>query len=148
MSRITTCPHCSTRLRVSEQITDKALICPHCLANLDNPQPGSQIRFDDINTDVKRDVSAGCIVLAVLIGLCVLGIATAYFQGNPGIPLLGFSCAALALLVSIVIIHLRTPARSSVAGACSTAFLVLGAIVGIFIFFAFTCASMWKPNWH
>jgi hypothetical protein len=74
MSHITTCPHCSTPFGVSERITDKTLICPHCLADVDNARPGSQIRADDINTNVKRDLSVGSIVLAVLIGLCVFGI--------------------------------------------------------------------------
>ena len=80
MSRITTCPHCSTRLNVSEQNTDKTLICPHCLADVDNPWPGSQIRADDINTDVKRDMNVGCIVLPVLIG-SVFSASLAFFLG-------------------------------------------------------------------
>jgi hypothetical protein len=142
MSRITTCPHCATRLSVPEGITDKTLICPHCLADVDNAGSGSQIRAADINTDVKRDLNVGCIVLAVLIGLCVIGIAMAI--GNNSIPFLFYSCAALAVLVSIAVIHMgysgvRNP---SVAGACIITLLVLGVIVAIFFFFFITCASL------
>lgn len=81
MSRFTYCPHCSTRLRVSEGITDETLICPHCLADVDNAWSGSQIRAADINTDVKRDMSRASTILAVVIGLCLLGIAIALFVG-------------------------------------------------------------------
>ena len=114
ISRITTCPHCSTRFNVSEQITDKTLICPHCLADVDNAGPGSPIRAADINTDVKRHLSAGSIVLAVLIGLCVLGIAIAFYVhrfrdgGEADIGhlfLIAEFFAALEILVSIAIIR-------------------------------------------
>lgn len=84
MSRITLCPHCSRRLQVSEQITNKTLICPHCLADVDNPRPGFQIPAADLHTDVKRDMSVVSTVLALLIGLCVLGIAIAFFVGLQG----------------------------------------------------------------
>lgn len=154
MSRITTCPHCSTRLRVSEQITDKSLICPHCLANVDNPKSGFQIQAAGINTDVKRDVSKGSIVLLVLTGLCVLGIAIVLLSlhtasnADTSIILLFVLVslfAALDVLVSIAIIRgfirwgisgVRTP---SVGRALGIAFLSLGTIVAVVIFFFFTC---------
>lgn len=158
MNRITTCPHCSTSLRVSEQITDKALICPHCLADVDNPQPGFQIRAADINTDVKRDMRAGSIVLAVLIGLCVLGIVVvctraALRSTSPSIPntprpeSLVFYFAALDVLVSIAIIRrlvlgisgVRAPSAGRALGII---FLSLGTIVAVTVFLFFTCLSL------
>jgi hypothetical protein len=118
---------------------DKTLICPHCLANVDNPWPGRQIRTNDISTDVKSDVRGGCIALAVLIGLCVLGVAMASF-GPFSVP------AAIAALVIIAII--RSLVRWGTSGApVSTAesvvrilFLVFGTIVAIVIFVYFACA--------
>jgi hypothetical protein len=158
MSRITTCPHCATRFHVEERITDKTLICPHCLGDMDNAGPGNQIRAADINTDVKRDLGVGGIILAVLIGLCALGIAIAFLtpkmgdnkSGDTSILLLAYSCAALAVLGSIAIIRwgissIRGPLVVKVFGI---AFMVLGTIVAIFIFFFFACASLWKPTWH
>lgn len=109
MSRLATCPRCSTRISVPEGITDKTLICLRCLAEVNNPWQGSQIRAADLNTDVKRDVNGGCIVLGVLMGFCVLGVATAI--GNPQMhlndqfALLFFSCLAFVVLVCIAIIH-------------------------------------------
>ncbi|MHB1425266.1 MAG: hypothetical protein ACYC3I_19020 [Gemmataceae bacterium] len=157
MSRITTCSHCSTRLSVAEGITDKTLICPRCLADVDNARPGSQIRAADINTDVKRDLSAGSIVLLVLIGLSVLGIAMAFF-----IPASNFESAmgkisflmlcffALDVLVSIAIVRglirwgtsgIRAPSVGRVFGIM---FLSLGTIVAVIIFFFFTCLVILK----
>ena len=136
MSQITTCPHCSKRLRVSEQITDKTLICPHCLADVDNPQPGFQIRAGDIDTDVKRDVSAVSLVLAVLIGLCVVGVAMALFVVPPGeekVVLMMFSSAPICVLIPITII------RRGSARTCGIVLLVLGTLMAAFIFFFFTC---------
>lgn len=151
MSHITTCPNCSTRLRVSEQITDKTMICPHCLADVDNPQPGFQIRAADIDTDVKRDVSLVSIALHVLIGLCVLGIAMAFFsprQGEQGLGRalwLAMLFVVLDILVGIAIIRVlvrwgvsgvRTPSAGRVLGIT---FLSLGTIVAVILFFFFTC---------
>jgi hypothetical protein len=115
---------------------------------VENPQPGSPIRIADINTDVKRDLSVSSIVLAVLIGLCVLGIAVATGKDAP--ELLALSCAALAVLVSVAIIrtgHSRF-LNSSVASACGITLLVLGAIAAIFIFFVFTCVKMYSEPIH
>jgi hypothetical protein len=152
MNRITACPHCSTRLSVPEGITDKTLICPHCLADVDNPQQGFQIQAANINTDVKRYMSVSGIVLAALIGFCVFGIAIAFFvprgrhwAETPRIFLLLFSFAALDVLVSIAIIRglvrwgisgVRTPSVGRVIGIV---FLSLGSIVAVIIFFFFTC---------
>ncbi|GEM_PF-6991651 len=139
MSRITTCPHCSMRVSVPEGITDKTLICPRCLADVDNPQPGFQIRAADINTDVKRDVNAGCIILAVLIGLCVCGIIMAtrfaYLVWLGVIP----------VLVLSAIIHLAWRGTSSSAASTtgrvvSVLFIVLGTIAGIVVFVFAACA--------
>lgn len=150
MSRIATCPHCSTRLQVSEQITDKTLICPHCLANVDNPQPGFQIQAADIDTNVKRDVSVVSIILAVLIALCVLGIAIGAVSpgGDTSFSVLMFSFAALDLFVSIAIIRgmvrwgvsgVRTPSIARVVGYV---FLALGTSVAVVIVFFFTCLPL------
>ncbi len=156
MSRITACPRCAERLRVSEQITDKTLICPHCLADVDNPQPGFRIRAADINTEVKRDLSVGSIVLLVLIGLCVLGIAIAFFSiraGNRGKSpseglwqLLIGSFLALDFFVTIAIIRWAISGGGvpSAGRLFGTAFLVLVTAVAIFIFFFFTCLSIGK----
>lgn len=109
MSRITTCPQCAKRIQVPEGITWKTLICPHCLADVDNAWPRSQIRAADLNTDVKRGESMGSIILAVLMGHCVLGIVMAIIVENPntGMGLLMISCASLCVLVSIAIFRWR-----------------------------------------
>lgn len=136
MSHITTCPRCSTRISVSEGITEKTLICPHCLANVENAWPGSQIRADDINTDVKRDIRAGSIVLAALIGLCVLGTAIALFVVPPGdakAELLMFSFAPLCILIPITMI------RRGIPRTCGIVLIALGTIMACLIFFFFTC---------
>jgi hypothetical protein len=144
ISRFTTCPHCSTRLSLSERIADKTLICPRCLADMDNAWPGSHIRADDINTDVKSDLSVGSIVLAVLMGLCVLGMAMAI--GNTAILFaerlvnLFISGAALLVLGCIAIIR-RRGRRGNDGETVGTVFLVLGTIVAIAIFGFFCCAA-------
>jgi hypothetical protein len=139
MSRITTCPYCSTRLSLSERITDKTLICPHCLAEVDNAWPGSQIRADDINTNVKRDVSVGSIVLAVLIGLCVLGIVMAtrfaYLVWLGVIPVL--------VLSGIILLAWKGTSGSTASTAgrvVSVLFIVLGTIAALVIFVFVACA--------
>lgn len=153
MSRITTCPHCSTRLRVSEQITDKTLICPHCLQDMDHAWPGSQIRAADINTDVRRDLSKVSIVLAALVGICVVGIAIGFFVidnagGPPNFALLMFSFAALDVVVSIAIVRclVRWGASGdralSVASVFGILLLSLFAIVAVVVFFFFVCGVM------
>lgn len=154
MNRILTCPHCSTRLQVSEQISDKALICPHCLADVDNPQPGFQIRAADINTDVKRDTKVGSIILALLLGLWVLGMVITFFApvkhtGEAEInwlSLLMYLSAGLAVLVGIAFVYGLTHSDSSGDGTPSAGsvlgilFLFLGTIVAIALFGFFACA--------
>ena len=153
MNRITTCPHCSTRLRVSEQITDKTLICPHCLANVDNAWPGSQIRAADLDTDVRRGLSAGSIVLAVLIGFSVFGIAIALLSslGKRGAAsieqalALVFFFAVLEVCVSIAIFRgifrwgISGVRSSSAARVLGITFLALGTAAAVINFFFFTC---------
>jgi hypothetical protein len=154
MSRITTCPHCSTRLRVSEQITDKTLICPHCLADVDNPQPRFQIRAVDIGTNVKRDLSTVSIVLLVLLGLCVLGFAITFsFPRRDIVPFaLMIACATLGVLVSTAIIHglvrwgisgVRRPSPVRVIGIIFlVAVTIVASVLSSFILFLITCASL------
>lgn len=139
MNRITTCPHCSQRLSVSEQITDKTLICPHCLADVENTRPGFPIRAPDINTDVKGDVKGGCIALAILVGLCVCGIAMAsrlaYLVYLGVIPVL--------VLSAIIYLAWKGTSGSTVSTAgrvISVLFIVLGSIVAFAIFVFFACA--------
>ncbi len=156
MSRITTCPHCSTRIIVPEGIMYKTLICPHCLAEVNNPWPGSQIRAADLDTDVRRDVNVGSIVLAVLIGLCVLGIALAFWssrilKGETSIAALfcmAMLFAGLDVLVSVAIIRgllrrrasgIRAPSSRKVLGIV---FLSFGTVVAVVIFFFFTCLGL------
>lgn len=156
MSHIITCPGCSAQFRVSEQIIDKTLICPRCLAEVDNPQPGFQIRASDINTDVKRDLSTISFVLTVLIGLCVLGIVIAFFlglhaRGMGGEKGLGagiFSLLAITtcfgvldVLVSIAIIRALIR-RGSSGRIVGIVFLSLGSIVAVVIFFGFACGGL------
>jgi hypothetical protein len=146
MNRITTCSHCATRLRISEQITGKTLICPRCLADVDNPQPGLQIRAANINTEVTRDVKGGCLALAVLIGLCVCGIVMvtrfAYLVWLGVIPLL-----VLSAIIRLAWKGTSGTALSTAQRAVSVLFIVLGTIVAIVIFFFFACAALWHPQW-
>ena len=159
MSHITTCPNCSTRLRVSEQITDKTLICPRCLADVDNPQPGFQIRFADIDTDVKRGLSVGTIVLAALIGLSIIGVTMSHLYlygrfGKPSDPqglaviLFMFSFFSLDVLVSIAIVRglirwgISGDRVPSVGRVLGIVFLSLGTVVAVVIFLFFTCLAL------
>lgn len=140
MSHIVTCPRCSSQLRVSEQITDKTLICPRCLADMNNPWPTGQIRFADINTDVKREVNEGGIVLAVLIGLCVLGIVLmptrfAYLAYFGVIPVL-----VLSAIIRLAWKRTSGTAVSTAQRVVSVLFIVCGTIVAIAIFVFFACA--------
>jgi hypothetical protein len=139
VSQITTCPHCSKRLRVSEQITAKTLICPHCLVEVNNPQPGIHIRVADIDTDVKRDLKGGCIALALLIGLCVCGIVMAtrfaYLVWLGVIPVL--------VLSGIILLAWKGTSGSTASTAgrvVSVLFIVLGTIAALVIFVFAACA--------
>ncbi len=162
MSHIATCPHCSTRLRVADHIADRTLICPHCLAALDNPQPRTQVRATEIDTDVKRGLSAGSVVLALLIGLSIVGIVTtfSYLNEKPGIPeeryvtgfLVLFCFFALEVLVSIAVVRglirwgtsgARVPSVGKVIGIT---FLSLGTAAAIVIFFFVTCFGLLMLN--
>ena len=154
MSHITACPHCSTQIRVPDWNTHKTLLCPRCLADVDNVWPGSKIRADDIHTDVTRDLRVGNIVLALLIGLCVFGIAIGYFSlrytGQKGSQfdffeqLMIFSFIALDLVVTIAIIRWAISGTGvpSVGRLFGTAFLVLCTALAVFMFFFLTCVSL------
>src|SRR5262249_16317554 len=136
-----------TRLQISDQITDKTLICPHCLASVDNPQSRFQIQAPDINTDVKRDLNAGSIILAVLIVFSVLGIVLTIIGplGWASVRLLMYLLGALFVFVIVAIV--RGLARRHRAGvhvskfqsALGCFFLVLGTIVALVIFAFFAC---------
>lgn len=159
MNHVTTCPHCSKRLRVPEQITDKTLICPHCLASVDNPRPAAPIRAPEIDTDVKRDVSVGTIVLAVLIGLCLLGIVIAFSRYRAGggrrptdplsfALLMAFIFSVLDVLVSIAIVRglvrwgTSGNRGASVGKILGITLLSLGSVVAAVIFLFFTCVVL------
>jgi hypothetical protein len=120
---------------------------------VDNVWPGSQIRAANLDTDVKRDISVGSIVLPILIGLCVLGIALAFLSslganGGASIVLaftLLFLFAVLEVLVSIAIIRgmvrwgisgVRSPSAARMLGIT---FLSLGTVAAVVIFFFCTC---------
>lgn len=155
MSLVTTCPHCSARLPASEQITDTTLICPHCHSPVDNPRSGFRLRAADINTNVKRNLSVGSIILLVLIGLCVLGIAAVlvnkWRNKWTGYDKIGYAFllmwlfAALDVLVGIAIIRwlylsgFSGVRVSTVGGILGVIFLSLGLIVTVVTFFGFTC---------
>jgi hypothetical protein len=145
---------------VPEKCTDKTLICPQCLADVVNPYPGFQVRVADINTDVKRDLNVGNIVLLVLTGLCVLGLATAAFrfrfygQIDAVTTFVGFS-AALGLLLIIAIIRGMVRSISAgrigpyvpiIAGTLTITLIimtfVLVTIVAGFVFFLAACGKM------
>ncbi len=154
MNPITTCPHCSARLNVSEQITDKTSICPHCHADMNSPGSGFQVQPADINTNVKRGLSVGSIVLAALIGLCILGITAAYFSTREGERGIGRSFylviffVALDILVGIAIVRVLSRWGSSgvrpasEARVLGIALLTLGTVLAVIVFFFFTCAFL------
>jgi hypothetical protein len=173
MSYVVTCPYCSTQVRVPDRQAEKTFICPRCLADVNNPpaqgtiravevepgRPASQIQRAEINTDVRRDLSVGSIVLTVLIGLCVLGISIVLFMstdwggGYRSISIafaLMFPFAGLDVLVSIAIIRgfLRRGVFDSDNPGFGTAlgimFLSLGTIGAVCIFFFFTCLGLLK----
>ena len=110
---------------------------------MDNPQPGSRIQTPEINTDVNLDVNVGCIVLAVLMGLCVLGIAIPIPIGTSTLPsdmqflIVFYSGAALFVLVCIAIA--RGMVRRGIFGVLGGILLVLGTIASVVIFFFFAC---------
>lgn len=113
--------------------------------------------------DMKSGMSVGSIVLAVLIGLCVLGIALAFFAGlqsrsiegeeslGAGISslLIITTCfGALDVLVSLAIIRGPIRRRISVVQAppvkrvLGITLLSLGTIVAVVIFFFFVCGGL------
>jgi hypothetical protein len=139
MNQITTCPRCSSQLRVPEGITWKTINCPQCLAIVDNPHPGTPIQVADLNTDVKRDVKGGCIALAVLIGLCVCGILMATRVAY----LVYFGVIPVLVLSAIIRLAWKGTSGTAVSTAgrvVSVLFIVLGTIVAIVIFVYVACA--------
>ncbi|MGH7174500.1 MAG: hypothetical protein ACRELG_29895 [Gemmataceae bacterium] len=155
MSHIATCSHCSRRIQVPDWNIHKPLICPHCLAEVGNHQPGAQIQAPNINTDVKRDLNIGNIVLAVLIGFFVLGFLASIPSHNAKSETLGvvggyfclFSLAAVAVVLIIGGIRLLRSGRSgarvpAIDQALGCVLLVLGTIASFVIFIFFACATM------
>lgn len=115
------------------------MTCPHCLADVDNAWPGSQILAYDLNTDVKRDVKGGSIALAVLIGLCVCGIIMATRLAY----LVYFGVIPVLVLSAIIRLAWRGTSGTAVSTterAISVLFIVLGTIVAIVIFVFFACS--------
>jgi hypothetical protein len=146
MSQVTTCPHCHSRLRMPEGVTERTQICPHCLHSVENPLAGVQPATAGINTDVRRDLSAGTIVLAVLIGLCVIGasgcvIGASVAEGMP-YGLRGLFCS-LMLVLSFFVVLLSGRRELSVARVIGLAFLLsIITVVAFVIFFWVTCSYL------
>jgi hypothetical protein len=82
MSTNVTCPECQTRLSVSENVTARTLVCPHCLTDIENPRAGPASVAPNFLRDVRRDSNMTSWILLVLIGLCVAGIAMIYAHGQ------------------------------------------------------------------
>jgi hypothetical protein len=137
-------------------VTERSSICPHCLGAIDNPVAGMAEKDYGINTDVRRDLSVGSIILGILIGLCVLGtiVAFAATPGRGGYDKLGFALilmfifAALDVLVSIACIRAIIRWGTSGVGHLSAGrvigltFLSLGTVVAVVIFFFVTCFGL------
>jgi hypothetical protein len=122
---------------------------------VDNPRSELQIPVAELDTDVKRDISVTSIVLVVLIGLCVLGITTAFFLfQNPSIALNVLVVCSTALAVLIVVAIVRGLLRWGMSGAkapiiaavVGIPFLVLGSIAAVFLFLFVTCMKMLDPK--
>src|SRR5207245_1008065 len=113
MSRIITCLKCHTRLRVPDRVTEPTLLCPRCLGQVNNPVAGLKPSVLSLDTDVRRELNLGSIVLAVLIGACSLGVVLSLVLSRSrsvgdqiGLALLLMLCfAALDVLVSIACIR-------------------------------------------
>ncbi len=147
MSHIVTCPYCATQIRVPDQNTHKTLFCPRCFADVDNLRPGSQIRIDDINADVKRDLNVGYPVLLVLMGLCVCGILMAtrlaYLLYLGVIPLL-----VLCTIIRFAWKRTSGSAASTAGRVVSVLFIVLGTIVAIVLFVFVACSLALSVAWR
>lgn len=154
MNRITRCPHCSARFDVSEGITEKTSICPHCRAEVGNVQLENQFLIADINTDVRHNWSVGCTVITALIGLCFFSIVLTFsipLDGEGEIARAIFAAylfVVLDVLVSIAIMYglirwglsgVRNPPAGRYLGI---ALLLFGTIVAVCVFFYFTCADL------
>jgi hypothetical protein len=164
-----TCPHCMARFRnpnygQSPPVPEATAVTAPSSAIHDLPdrltqlqRHESRVAVADMDTDVRRDLSMGNIVLGVLIGLCVLGTIVAFAAtprgGYGGLDLafvLMFIFAALDVLVSIVCIRafvrwgmagVRVPSALSVIGLT---FLSLVTIVAVVIVFFMTCWGLAK----
>jgi hypothetical protein len=155
MSRIITCLKCHSRLRVADCVTEPTLLCPRCLARVDNPVAGVRLSLPSIDTDVRRDLGAGSIALGVLIGLCLLGVALSFvFSKRTVESALGFLLfmmlcfTALDVLVSIACVRalwrwgmsgIRTPSVGRILGLTVLSIGTVGAVV---VFFFVTCFAL------
>ncbi len=155
MSRIITCLKCHARLHVPDRVTEPTLLCPRCLGQVDNPVAGLKPSVLSLDTDVRRELNLGGIVLGVLIGLCVLGVGLSLLlkrsagNGAVGGVLLMMVCfLALDVLVSVACIMatwrlgmagVRTPSAGRVLGLVLLSF---GLVVAVVIFFFVTCFAL------
>lgn len=155
MSRVFACRHCSTSLNVPERFTDRTFLCPHCLGEVNNPWPGSSVQAPELDTDVKRDLSVGSWVLAILIGICVLGVLLTLFapRGSETYEIekaIWLMCAFAVLDVLVSIALIRRIVRVGTAGVHSVSvgrviglvLLSLGTVVAVVAFFFATCFVM------
>ncbi len=162
MSQITICPRCQGHLSVPEGITDRTLLCPRCLGSVDNSFRGVTEDYGGINTDVRREMNVGGIVLAVLIGLCLLGVFAIAASPRPRgeltlvlqhtmFPLM-YIFVALMVLFSIVWVRaIIRSARSKggsisadrIAGVtCLSIIAVILTIAALAIVFVVTCNAL------
>jgi hypothetical protein len=153
------CPRCGRVLRVPAALTDEVVTCPSCLAMMPNPHG---VRRGGLEAEVRREWSVTSVVLAVLIGLCVVGIilswigarATPQREQYLGQAILLALCVAggfaiLDLLVVIAIVRFAarklTPSGSGAAAvgkALGLVLLLIGAIFGVLVLFFFACVAM------
>ena len=131
------------------------LLTARCLAPVDNPDADPADRTPGLRREVGRGQKVATIVLAVLIGLCVLGLFLAFVTTPGGSRaglevllklMLGFAILDV-LVIALALLSLwrwglsgvRAPTVARVLGLVGLSFATVAAVV---IAFFFTCIGL------
>jgi hypothetical protein len=149
-----TCPECNARIHIPPQVGART-ICPRCVAEIDNPDADPAAPPAGVAREVGRGLSATSIVLAVLIGLCIVGIIVTYMATSPGhmaglevLVMSMYLFALLDVLVSIAFVRslwrwglagIRAPSAVRVLGLVGLSIATVAAVV---VFFFVTCFAL------
>jgi hypothetical protein len=128
------------------------------MAEIDNPEADPDAPSASVAREVGRGLSLTSIVLAVLIGLCIVGIIVTFVATPPGhvaglevLVVLMYFFAFLDVLVSIAFVRslwrwglsgIRAPSTVRVLGLVGLSFATVAAVVVFFFITCFALASL------